>query len=191
MGPVNESELEWDAEEHGEARFRRKQLGEAGDGERIGCGLYELPAGSRSWPYHYHAANEEAMYVLSGSGSLRLAGETYPIEAGDYVAFPANESGAHRVINDSEEPLRYLMVSTMEDPGVTVYPDSGNFGVYVGSPPGGRDSRSLHGYYAIDDGVDYWEGVASGDAPDADADSGPDPDSDTGSEPDADSGTVD
>jgi hypothetical protein len=31
-------------------------------------------------------------------------------------------------------------------------------GVYAGSPPGGRDERTLEGYYHIDDDVDYWEG---------------------------------
>jgi len=31
------------------------------------------------------------------------------------------------------------------------------FGVYVGSPPGGRAERSLEGYYRVDDDIDYWE----------------------------------
>ena len=62
------------------------------------------------------------------------------------------------MINDSEGALRYLMFSTMAEPDLTVYPDSGKMGVYAGSPPGGRDERTLEGYYRIDDDVDYWEG---------------------------------
>jgi hypothetical protein len=46
----------------------------------------------------------------------------------------------------------------MHDPEVIVYPDSDKLGAFVGSPPGGRGGRTLHGYYAIDDDVDYWEG---------------------------------
>ncbi len=158
MTVVNETDIEWTDRAEGETRFRRKQLGEAVDGDMLGCSLYELPAGHKSWPYHYHTANEEALYVLSGSGTLRLAGDTHDIAAGDYAVFPADESGGHRVVNDADDPLRYLAISTMNEPDVTVYPDSGKFGVYVGSPPGGREERSLEGYYRIDDDVDYWEG---------------------------------
>jgi uncharacterized cupin superfamily protein len=157
MAQINESEMEWTGLDHGETEFRRKQLGEAADNDLLGCSLYELPAGKRSWPYHYHTANEEAIYVLAGTGQLRLDDETNPLQAGDCAAFPADESGGHRIINDGDEPLRYLMISTTNDPDVTVYPDSEKLGVFVGSPPGGRDPRSLHGYYQIDDDVGYWE----------------------------------
>ncbi|UPV99881.1 cupin domain-containing protein [Halorussus gelatinilyticus] len=158
MSKVNEADLDWTTLERGETKLRRKQLGEAADGERLGASLYELPPGKRSWPYHYHTGNEEALYVLDGAGSLRLGGETVALEAGDYVALPADESGAHRVVNDSDEPLRYLAVSTMNDPDVTVYPDTGKVGVFAGSPPGGRDERTVHGYYERDADVDYWRG---------------------------------
>jgi len=156
--PVDADDMEWTTLERGETFFRRKQLAEAADGDELGCSLYEIPPGRRSWPYHYHTENEEALFVLAGSGTLRLAGEEVPIAAGNYVALPPDESGAHRVVNDGDDPLRYLMVSTMNDPDVTVYPDSGKLGVFVGSPPGGREERSLHGYYDIDDDVDFWAG---------------------------------
>jgi uncharacterized cupin superfamily protein len=157
MAQINEGDLEWTEVNREEMRIRRKQLGEAAGSDQLGCSLYELPAGQRSWPYHYHTANEEAIYVLTGTGQLRLDGEMNALQAGDYAAFPANVSGGHRVVNDGNEPLRYLAVSTMTEPDITVYPDSGKFGVFVGSPPGGRDPRSLHGYYRNDDDADYWE----------------------------------
>jgi uncharacterized cupin superfamily protein len=161
MGIVDTDDLDWQDQERGETGFRRKQLSEAAAAEGdpdLGCSLYELPPGRRSWPYHYHEGNAEAMYVLDGEGQVRLDGERYRIEAGAYVPFPEGEAGAHRVINDADEPLRYLAVSTMRDPDVTVYPDSEKFGVYAGSPPGGREERTVSGYYRPGDGVDYWEG---------------------------------
>ena len=171
MAPVNEQSIDWI--EHGpggdggratdQRRFRRKRLGAAAGGDRLGCSLYELPAGARSWPYHYHSANEEAIYVLSGSGQLRLDGDTHPLREGDYVALPADESGAHQVVNDASAPLRYLMISTMVEPDVAVYPDTDSFGVFVGSAPGGREERTLSGFYRIDDDVDYWGDVATDD----------------------------
>ena len=156
--PINEAELEWTTVDRGEMEIRRKQLGEAADSEQLGCSLYELSAGNESWPYHYHTANEEALYVLSGTGQLRLAGETYALTDGDYVSFPADESGGHRIVNDSEGPIRYLLFSTMNDPDVTVYPDSEKVGIFVGSPPGSRAERSIHGYYPTEADVGYWDG---------------------------------
>jgi uncharacterized cupin superfamily protein len=158
---ANADDLEWSTVENGETAFRRKKLAAAVGSDEIGCSLYELPAGRRSWPYHYHTENEEAIYVLDGEGTLRLGGEMYPLERGDYVALPADEDGAHRVINDSEETLRYLMVSTMRDPEVNVYPDSGKIGVFAGSAPGSERERTVQGYYRCDDDVDYWESEES------------------------------
>jgi len=153
---VNEADLDWDVTDREETGFRRKRLASAAGGEQLGCSLYELPPGEKSWPFHYHTGNEEAVYVLAGTGRLRTAEGTAPLEPGDYVAFPVGEDGGHRVINDGDEPLRYLAMSTMEEPDVTVYPDSGKIGVYAGSAPGSDDPRTVAGYYRRDDDVDYW-----------------------------------
>jgi uncharacterized cupin superfamily protein len=155
---VRESDLDWEETERGETHFRRKKLAAAAGAGRLGCSLYELPPGGRSWPYHYHEGNEEAIYVLDGRGTIRLDDEERPLRAGEYVALPAGESSAHRVINDGDAPLRYLAMSTMDDPDVTVYPDSGKVGVFAGSPPGSDDPRSVHGYFRRADAVSYWDG---------------------------------
>ncbi|MFB6136317.1 MAG: cupin domain-containing protein [Halobacteriaceae archaeon] len=158
MDPVDESDLDWERTDRDEASFRRKRLADAAGGEDLGCSLYELPPGGRSWPYHFHAGNEEALYVLSGAGVLRTPEGERDLDPGAYVALPADESGAHRVRvpGDADGPLRYLMVSTMRDPDVTVYPDSEKVGVFAGSPPGGTAERTVSGYFRRADAVDYW-----------------------------------
>lgn len=169
MEPVNESELEW-SESNGNAGFRRKQLAEAapGGGEDLGCSLYELDAGEAAWPYHYHAGNAEAMYVLDGTGTVRCPdGEggdvaepvEHDVEAGDYLAFPANPDGAHQVVNDSDEPLYYLVFSTMNDPDVTRYVEANALGVYEGGAPGNHEDREFTGYFRESDTIDYWEDI--------------------------------
>jgi len=154
---VNEADVDWKEYEPPETSFRRKELGNAVDAEKLGCSLYELPPGERSWPYHYHTANEEAIYVLAGSGQIRTPAGNSELQTGDFVDFPADERGGHRVINDGDEPLRYLAVSTMEEPDVTIYPEMEKFGVYVGSPPGGREERPFEGYFPMDAETEYWE----------------------------------
>lgn len=160
MSKRNVDEVAWREYDEGENAFRRKQLSDAVGADRLGCSLYELDPGDRSWPYHYHTGNEEAIYVLSGSGTIRLDGAERSLEADDYVACPADESGGHQVVNDGDEVLRYLTMSTMNEPDVTVYPEKGTFGVFAGSPPGGDGGeRSLAGYFPLDADVDYWEGA--------------------------------
>jgi uncharacterized cupin superfamily protein len=168
MEPINEADLSWTTTERGETEFRRKKLAAAADEEQdgetggvgpsLGCSLYELPPGKRSWPYHYHTGNAEAMYVLTGSGLLRADEDEYELRAGDYVSCPAGPEGAHRVVNDGDETLRYLAMSTMRDPDVTVYPDSDKVGVFAGAPPGGEGDRDVAGYFERDGDVRYWEG---------------------------------
>ncbi|SDJ93106.1 cupin domain-containing protein [Natronorubrum texcoconense] len=157
MEKINESNVDWREYDHGKTAFRRKELSSAVEADDLGCSLYELPPGMRSWPYHYHTANEEALYVLAGEGLLRAETGEEPLAAGDFVTLPADENGGHRIVNDGEEPLRYLMISTMNEPDLTVYPEMEKFGVFVGSPPGGRDERTFDGYYRIDDDVAYWD----------------------------------
>ena len=102
---VNENELEWGEQSHGEKfGYRRKSIGSTAGSERLGCSLYEVPPGRRAWPYHYHLANEEAIYVLEGSGMLRVGEEEAPVSQGDYVALPAGAEGAHQLVE--REPHR-------------------------------------------------------------------------------------
>lgn len=157
MGRVNTEDLGFNKTDEGECFFRRKKLSENAGGEDIGCSLYEIPSGYKSWPYHYHTNNEEAIFVLEGKGKIRKKDKTLSIEKGDYISLPVGENGGHRIINNKDEPLKYLMFSTMNEPDITIYPDSEKFGVFVGSPPGSNEPRTLQGNYNIKDKVDYWE----------------------------------
>ncbi len=55
---VGHQDAQWSEQSHGEKfGYRRKSLGSAAGGEKLGCSLYEVPPGRRAWPYHYHLAN--------------------------------------------------------------------------------------------------------------------------------------
>ncbi len=103
---VSERNVRWAEHSHGEKfGYRRKSLSSAAGGEKLGCSLYEVPPGRRAWPYHYHSANEEAIYVLEGSGTLRVNGEEVPVFEGDYATFPARAEGR-------EEPRQHQKTRT-------------------------------------------------------------------------------
>jgi uncharacterized cupin superfamily protein len=148
---------EWSGETDDGGRWKR--LGRAAGGDRLGCTLESLPPGHDPLPYHYHTANEEALYVLDGRGTLRTPAGEFAIARGDYVSFPAGESGAHVVENASDERLRYLVFSTMNEPDVVVYPDDETLRVFVGAPPGSPDGAfALNRSFPLDETDDRTDG---------------------------------
>jgi uncharacterized cupin superfamily protein len=155
MANVFEPEFDGDQERPGFA-YRRAQVGHQAGGERLGASLYEIPPGQATFPYHHHTANEELLIVLSGRPALRTPEGWRDLEAGEVVAFPAGERGAHQIVNRSDETARVLMVSEMNAPEVNRYPDSGKVGAMT-RPPGGRGPGDRWEFRA-EDSVDYWEG---------------------------------
>lgn len=156
---VDEAAVEWSEYDHGDHEFRRKQLTADTPAAELGCSLYEIPEGKQAWLRHYHEGNEEAVFVLDGEGTVRLGPDTTErrLSAGDFVALPRGEAGTHAV-EGGEGGLRYLMVSTMNDPDVTVYPDDDKVGLYGGAAPGGDETeRSLSTYLDRDAEVPYWD----------------------------------
>jgi uncharacterized cupin superfamily protein len=122
--------------------FSGRMLAQATGGKGIGCSHYEVPPGRAAFPAHYHCANEEALYVLEGQGTVRIGTERFPVGPGDYVTFPIGPDNAHQVINTGTVPLRYLALSTRHTVEVVGYPDSKKIGAMAagetwkfGEPP--------------------------------------------------------
>lgn len=128
--------------------------------EKLGCRFVILPPGKKAWPFHNHHINEEMFVILEGTGTLRYGQDSHPVRAGDVVACPAGgPETAHQLIASDDSELRYLAISTMLQPEVAEYPDSGKFIVMSGSPPGGdKAERMLEFIGRKDSAVDYWDG---------------------------------
>jgi len=167
---VAESDLDWDEYDHGQRQFRRKQLGAAAGGDELGTSLYELDPGKRTWPRHYHAGNEEAIYVLGGELTLWLgsgdAGEgertdggatEHVLEPGDYVALPSGPDHAHEVEARGETTARFLVVSTMDEPDMSVLVERDTAMLFAGGAPGNYEGRFISKTVDLDAEVDYWE----------------------------------
>jgi len=121
------SEVEYDPEPAGYRAGYAKVHPEIGAASLFG-GLFELPPGEASRPYHYESG-EEWLLVLEGRVSVRHPEGEDELEAGDLVCFPAGPEGAHKLTNLSEQNARVLLVSTRTSPAVAVYPDSDKIGV--------------------------------------------------------------
>lgn len=127
---------------------------------QLGYNLTVVPPNKAAFPFHNHRVNEEMVLVLQGTGEVRIGEQRYPLRAGDIVAMPAGGSEmAHQIVNNGNEELRYLAVSTRLSPEVAEYPDSGKFGVLAEFPAdGGGKSQRFMFVGRKEDSRDYWEG---------------------------------
>lgn len=157
---VHRDDVPWQKTAHGQYfAHARQRLGYAAGGRLLGTSLFRLEPGKAAFPAHFHHANEEAILVLSGQGTIRLGAEEYPVGAGDYIALPPGTEEAHQMRNTSGDVLEYLCISTLIHPEITEYPDSGKIGAYAGLPPGGDLSqRTLSSLFRKDAAVDYYDG---------------------------------
>jgi uncharacterized cupin superfamily protein len=150
---------DWDGtQDHPGYEWHRIRLGRRLDGEMLGASIYVLGPGQRSFPYHLHHANEEMLIVIEGTVHVRTPEGEQEAGKGDAMLFRQGPSGAHQVINRSDSEARILMVSTMVEPEIAEYPDSGNIGVFAGMAPGADSRSSLAKFIDGSAEVDYFEG---------------------------------
>src|SRR3712207_5237688 len=100
--------------------------------EQTGTTVYELPPGQAVCPYHYEYAEEEWLLGLAGRPTIRTPEGVEEVEPFDVVFFPKGPAGAHQIRNDTGEPARVLMWSTVVYPSATAYPDSDKIGIWTG-----------------------------------------------------------
>jgi uncharacterized cupin superfamily protein len=132
--------------------WRRAAVGEHIGGEKLGASLYELEPGERSFPYHYEYGAEEWLFVVSGKPTLRDPEGEHRLRPGDVVCFREGPDGAHQVRNDTDGPVRVLILSTKQKPDAAVYPDSDKVGIWTGND---ADPPRM---FRIAAEVDYWDG---------------------------------
>ena len=121
--PLTSTQPSWEAD-----RFPGRHVAPVGaqaGARELAANVYELDPGAVGSPLHVHHANEELLLVLAGTLSLRGPDGTQLLSAGAVVAFPRGQAGAHSLVNRSDAPVRYLVVSTTNRPDVVEYPDTG------------------------------------------------------------------
>jgi uncharacterized cupin superfamily protein len=153
--PVTYDDTDPDEYRAGMFRFG-KQLG----AEQTGASVYVLAPGVALCPYHYEYAEEEWLLVLAGRPSVRTSAGVDVLEINDMVFFPRGPEGAHQVRNDSDEPARVLLWSTVVHPAATAYPDSDKIAIHTGIE--GEDVMVRRS-----SAVEYYDGERGGTAPSA------------------------
>lgn len=150
---------EWDAtEDQPGYEWSRIRLARRLGGEMLGASVYVLAPGQKSFPYHFHHSNEELLIVLDGEVTVRTPDGESIAGRGDAALFPRGAAGAHQVINTSAREARILMISTMVEPEIAEYPDSGKIGVFAGRAPGAAGEAALWKYLDGSAELGYFDG---------------------------------
>lgn len=97
-------------------------LGDALGLQQFGVRLERLYPGSRSSYRHWHEAEDEFVYVLSGELIL-VEDKESTLRAGDAAGWPAGLPVAHCLENRSSGEATFLVVGTRSKSDVVRYPD--------------------------------------------------------------------
>jgi uncharacterized cupin superfamily protein len=152
---LNLYDSDWDVERsYGDARMRMTHIGRRLGSELLGATLFEIEPGIAGL-YHFHHGNEEWALVLDGTLTLRTSEGERELRPGDVAVFPRGPDGAHALGNRSDSVCRVAVFSSMRDPDVVEYPDSGVLGAIAGdAPTAGRDAP-FEAFFRLSDQVGY------------------------------------
>ena len=103
---------------------RECRLGEIVGITQFGVNLVTLQPGSMSALRHWHEGEDEFVYVLKGSLTLRDDNGEHALEEGSLVGFPAGIPNAHHLVNNSGEAATVIVVGSRRPGQDTIhYPD--------------------------------------------------------------------
>ena len=92
--------------------------------DQFGVNLTSLAPGAASALRHWHAAEDEFIYVLEGTPALVTDAGEEVLEPGDCAGFKASEPNGHCLVNRTGTVVRYLEIGTRRpDIDACDYPD--------------------------------------------------------------------
>jgi uncharacterized cupin superfamily protein len=101
----------------------RLRLGVAAGLTQFGVNLLRVPPGTWSSQRHWHSAEDEFVFVVSGEVVLVTGQGEEILRAGDCAGFAANDGNGHHLQNRSQHDAVLLEVGSRRDGDTVVYPD--------------------------------------------------------------------
>jgi uncharacterized cupin superfamily protein len=103
-------------------RLKRK-LGEFYQLTNFGVNLTHLSPGATSALAHSHSRQDEFIFVLEGTPTLRLGELEYTLNPGDCYGFKSGTGIAHQLVNRSSAEVTYLEIGDRTAGDEVEYPD--------------------------------------------------------------------
>lgn len=120
MPVVNMADVPVREVEDGDVRHARRRLGPAAGAVRVGASRFVVPPGARQMPVHIHGDEDEAFFVLGGSGLSCQKDEACAIGAGDTIVHVAN--GLPHTLLAGDDGLDLLAFASGSDTHLTYLP---------------------------------------------------------------------
>ena len=109
----------------GEQDLRTVHLSVAGGLTQFGAYLDTLEPGGWSSHRHWHSAEDEFIYVLSGTVTLRDDSGMTDLFPGDAACWQHGQPNGHHLTNRGDVPARWLIVGSRAKGDICTYPDDG------------------------------------------------------------------
>lgn len=101
----------------------RKRLGNAIGLDQFGVNLARLKPGAQSSQRHWHANEDEFVYILEGEVVLQEDGGETVLRSGDAAGWKSGVANGHCLINRSAQDVVYLEIGTRAKHERAEYPD--------------------------------------------------------------------
>ena len=101
----------------------RQALGDVGGLTQFGVSLTRLPPGAATAQRHWHEAEDELVFVVSGELVLIEEGGETPLRVGEAAAFKAGHADGHHLVNRSGEDAVLLEIGSRAAEERGHYPD--------------------------------------------------------------------
>jgi uncharacterized cupin superfamily protein len=92
---------------------------------QFGAFVQVLQPGTRSSIKHWHSNEDELVYVLDGEITVLEGDSDVILKPGDAATFKAGDPVGHSLWNQSNSPVRVLVVGTRAPKDCVTYPDHG------------------------------------------------------------------
>ena len=90
---------------------------------QFGVNLTTLEPGAKSSHRHWHAKEDEFIYILSGELVLVTMEGEQVLRVAMAAGFPAGDKNGHHLVNRSNAPATYLEIGTRSPDEDATYPD--------------------------------------------------------------------
>jgi len=101
----------------------KKRLGDAAGLKNFGVNLTTLEPGAESSMRHWHAKQDEFIYVLEGEITLVTDAGRQKLRPGMCAGFPAGKPDGHQLVNETDRSVVYLEIGDRTPGDSASYPD--------------------------------------------------------------------
>jgi uncharacterized cupin superfamily protein len=101
----------------------KRRLGDHVGLKNFGVNLTRLDPGAESSMRHWHAKQDEFIYVVEGEVTLVTNAGRQKLTPGMAAGFPAGKADGHQIVNETKNPVLYLEIGDRTPDDSARYPD--------------------------------------------------------------------